>query len=75
MPVAEKIRSEVEKNPLSVGGALRPLHVTVSLGVAAFPADALNGPELVALADRALYQAKSRGRNRVCHVPAEVRSD
>ncbi len=75
LPVAEKIRAEVERNPLTVGGMLRPLHVTISLGVAAFPADAINGPELVAVADRALYQAKSRGRNRVCHVPADVRND
>ncbi len=75
LPVAEKIRAEVERNPLSVGGTLRPLHVTVSLGVAAFPADAINGPELVAVADRALYQAKSRGRNRVCHIAADVRSE
>ncbi len=75
LPVAEKIRAEVERNPLGVGGTPRPLHGTVSLGVAAFPADAINGPELVALADRALYQAKSRGRNRVCHVRTDVKSD
>ena len=37
---------------------------------ASFPADAINGPELVALADRGLYQAKARGRNRACHAPS-----
>ena len=72
LPVAEKIRTEVEKNPLTLTGTLRPLHVTVSLGVASFPADAFNGPELVAVADRGLYQAKSRGRNRACHAPTEI---
>ena len=39
--------------------------VTISLGVATFPEDAHDTTSLVAAADRALYQAKSRGRNRV----------
>ncbi len=69
LPVAETIRAEVEKTPLTLAGMLRPLHVTVSLGVASFPADARNGPDLVAAADRGLYQAKRAGKNRVCHVP------
>jgi len=73
LAVAEKIRTEVERGALGVGGVLRPLQVTVSLGVAAFPSDAINGPDLVAAADRALYEAKNGGRNRVCHVPADVR--
>jgi len=71
LPVAETIRAEVEKNPLTLTGMPRPLHVTVSLGVASFPDDAINGPELVAMADRGLYQAKARGRNRACHAPSE----
>jgi diguanylate cyclase (GGDEF)-like protein len=70
LPLAESIRAEVEKNPLTLSGMPRPLHVTVSLGVASFPADAINGPELVAMADRGLYQAKARGRNRACHAPS-----
>jgi diguanylate cyclase (GGDEF)-like protein len=75
LPVAEKIRSEVEKNPLTLGGMLRPLHVTISLGIASFPADAINPPELVAVADRGLYQAKNLGRNRTCHAPSGLRND
>ncbi|PYT33853.1 MAG: hypothetical protein DMF52_14705, partial [Acidobacteria bacterium] len=70
LKVAETIRAEVERNPLTPTGMLRPVQVTVSLGVASFPADAINGPELVALADRGLYQAKARGRNRACHAPS-----
>jgi diguanylate cyclase (GGDEF)-like protein len=39
--------------------------VTVSLGVASLPEDAANSDDLVVAADRAMYEAKRRGRNRV----------
>jgi diguanylate cyclase (GGDEF)-like protein len=39
--------------------------VTVSLGVASYPADGQDPTSLMLAADRALYQAKAAGRNRV----------
>ncbi len=61
--LAEQVRLAVEALALQGDGG-RPLHVTLSAGVAeAAPADT---PEtLMHLADKALYQAKQQGRNRV----------
>jgi len=45
------------------GHLLKPL--TVSFGIAAYPADARTSHELLRAADTALFRAKSEGRNRV----------
>ena len=64
--VAERIRGEVESRHFP-GGENQPAgKVTISIGVAAFPAHADNGDELINSADEALYEAKRGGRNRVC---------
>jgi two-component system chemotaxis family response regulator WspR len=57
--VAEKIRNSITglKNVKS--------RITVSIGVAAVQGEC-NAEELIGRADRALYQAKHRGRNQVC---------
>ena len=59
MAMAEKFRSRVEA--LRVRG----LSVTVSVGVAVFPADGDTFDSLVDAADRALYEASDAGGNRV----------
>lgn len=51
----------------------RPCPLTVSIGVATTPEHTANPKRLLECADRALYQAKAAGRNRVC-TPA-TRSD
>jgi diguanylate cyclase (GGDEF)-like protein len=56
--VAEKIRESVRRSDRF----LRPL--TVSLGIAAMRGDRLDSKTLIDRADRALYHAKSRGRDR-----------
>jgi len=62
--VAERLRAAVEGHP--VPGPAGPLTVTISLGVATAPQAPIDSPTaLIAAADRALYRAKERGRNRV----------
>ncbi|HYJ46727.1 MAG TPA: GGDEF domain-containing protein [Pyrinomonadaceae bacterium] len=77
---AERVRSAVEEHLFAAKRRSsseledRTLHITISVGVAAYPDDAQDPIELVELADTALYRAKRDGRNRVCaysHVPAE----
>ena len=46
-------------------GQDEPLHVTISLGVGAYPRDATNKVELIKKTDDALYFSKKNGRNQV----------
>jgi diguanylate cyclase (GGDEF)-like protein len=73
LEVADKVRAEVERGRFQVSAMPRPLEVTVSLGVSAYPEDARTPAELVACADQGLYQAKRGGRNRVAHRRLEDR--
>ena len=62
--LADSLREAIEKEKIH----LRRIesHVTVSIGVANFPLDAADEDELIERADKALYKAKQKGRNRVC---------
>jgi len=59
--IAETLRSRVEDKALFDDGA----RLTMSIGVASLPEDGREPAALVAAADKALYKAKSEGRNRV----------
>jgi len=59
--VAEKLRRAI--SAIDVAAVSRP--ITASLGVAALPEDAAEPTFLLRAADRALYIAKARGKNRV----------
>lgn len=61
--IAERIRDIVERTTSATGG--HDLKVTVSLGVASCPENARTLRALVAEADKALYEAKYSGKNRV----------
>jgi diguanylate cyclase (GGDEF)-like protein len=61
--LAERARTALANRTILAPDGSR-IQVTVSLGVAAFPEAAL-GEQLVSAADRALYEAKRGGKNRV----------
>ena len=63
--MGEKLRRYVENFPFP-GRESQPLKkVTVSVGIATFPEDGAQRPELVEQADVAMYRAKKLGRNSV----------
>ncbi|MEZ2130302.1 MULTISPECIES: PleD family two-component system response regulator [unclassified Sinorhizobium] len=63
--VAERLRASIEGRPFILRGADLSLNVTASFGISSRIA-AIETPELLMkYADRALYEAKNSGRNRV----------
>ena len=63
--VAERLRSAVERRVFEFDGKRIP--VTISVGITAIPDSTINDHgAFLADADKAMYEAKSSGRNRVC---------
>jgi diguanylate cyclase (GGDEF)-like protein len=65
MQIAERIRRTVA-DTLFEGGAGEPIRLTISIGVAGYPIHGRDRSQLLDAADKAMYRAKSRGRNCVC---------
>ena len=60
--LAERIRASVA----AIDSGHADLHVTMSIGVAAFPESAADSDGVLGAADAALLRAKAHGRDRVC---------
>ena len=75
--LAARVLGNVSREPFEIKGAGVSLHRTCSIGWAAFPwetdvPEAMTFEEVLALADKALYEAKHSGRNQaVGAVPAD----
>jgi len=65
LEIAERLRSAVERHTFECLET-QPLRKTVSIGVACFPLHGASANEIIQAADKAMYLAKTTGRNRVC---------
>jgi len=62
--VGERIRKAVEDRIITAYD--EKAQITLSMGISSFPEDSRTETELIDNADKALYEAKENGRNRIC---------
>jgi diguanylate cyclase (GGDEF)-like protein len=65
LQLAQRIRARLDARLASTRSRLGIDRVTVTIGAAAFPADAASAAELFRVADERLYEGKRSGRDRV----------
>ncbi|MFA4988228.1 MAG: diguanylate cyclase, partial [Candidatus Omnitrophota bacterium] len=64
LEVAEELRRRIQTETILL--RRQNTSVTVSIGVACMPLDTKDEDELIQMADKSMYEAKKKGRNRVC---------
>jgi len=64
--IAERLRESILNTSFSHEEILPSKRLTVSLGLASFPENGTNPSELIASSDKALYEAKKKGKNNTC---------
>ena len=70
LKMAEKIRSVAESTDLHIQGKV--INTTLSIGIANYNREKVEtASELLVHADRAMYKAKSKGRNQIGFIAAE----
>lgn len=62
--IAERIRKEINQEPF-YAFSNKKFNISVTLGVATFPEDAKTRDDLIGKADKAMYEGKLSGRDRV----------
>jgi predicted signal transduction protein with EAL and GGDEF domain len=65
MQIAERVRASIEAFKFAHEESQPTGRLTISGGVAAYPADGISTTDLISHSDQALYRAKGNGRNRV----------
>lgn len=68
---AERLRQAIEGQDFANFTPNPRLKVTVSIGLATFPDDAMTKEDLITKADKAMYIAKFSGKNRTCNTQAD----
>jgi diguanylate cyclase (GGDEF)-like protein len=64
--IAERLRENIEKHPFIHQEILPNKVLTASLGLASFPDNGSTPSELISYCDKALYEAKRKGKNNTC---------
>lgn len=62
--IAERLRKKVELHEFCISDKIK-IHMTISIGVSSYPSTTNNMEQLLNDADKALYEAKGSGRNKV----------
>jgi len=62
---AEHLKEKISMTDIAISGSEVPVRVTISGGIALYPAHGQSTNELFQAADDALYESKRQGRNRV----------
>lgn len=68
------LRQRIHEKAFEPGDTDTPVPITLSIGIASAPDDAVTGKDLVQKADTALYSAKQKGRDCLVHA-SEVNSE
>jgi diguanylate cyclase (GGDEF)-like protein len=66
--ISERLRETIKIFPFSHEEILPSKHLTVSIGLATYPENGVTSSELITASDKALYQAKHKGKNNTCCV-------
>ncbi len=64
--IAERLRHDIERSKFVHEEVMPQKKLTMSIGLSTFPEDGSTPSELIASADKALYQAKRSGKNNTC---------
>lgn len=64
--IAERLRQDIEKHIFFHEDILPGKKLTVSIGLATFPANGSSPSELISASDKMLYEAKHKGKNKTC---------
>jgi len=64
--IAERLRENIAKHPFIHQEILPNKVLTASLGLTAYPNDGTTTSDLLSYADKALYEAKAKGKNNTC---------
>jgi len=62
--VAERLRANIANTEIEISSGVL-IHITVSIGISALGPDSKHIDDLLNMADKALYEAKNSGRNKV----------